>query len=50
MAASQRVHPSCGRAVPLINYGGRRNDLSLWAAVNGEAGLVAYRAEKPPQH
>jgi len=29
MAASQRVHPSWGRAVPLLNHGGRRNNLSL---------------------
>ena len=40
------VQTSCGYGVPLFHHEGERPTLDEWAARKGEAGLVAYRAEK----
>ncbi|GGD85466.1 pyridoxamine 5'-phosphate oxidase [Aureimonas endophytica] len=40
------VQTSCGYGVPLFDYVGERPNLARWAEHKGEAGLVAYRAEK----
>ena len=45
-AAIQRVQTSCGFGVPQLEYAGQRDTLVRWAGSKGEAGLVAYRAEK----
>ncbi|HMA36822.1 MAG TPA: pyridoxamine 5'-phosphate oxidase family protein [Chloroflexia bacterium] len=46
LADIHRVQTSCGMAVPLLDYVGQRENLAVWAAAQGEDGLVAYRAAK----
>jgi len=40
------VQTSCGYGVPVFTHRGDRPNLDRWAEAKGEAGLVAYRAEK----
>ncbi|MBL6457131.1 pyridoxamine 5'-phosphate oxidase family protein [Belnapia sp. T6] len=40
------VQTSCGYGVPLFAPMGERPNLRRWAEAKGEAGLIAYRAEK----
>lgn len=41
-----RIADSCGFGVPLYEYQGQRDQLTMWAKRKGEAGLRRYRAEK----
>lgn len=40
------VQTSCGMAVPYFDYAGDREDLNVWAARKGEAGLRDYWAQR----
>lgn len=40
------VRTSCGYGVPFMTYDGDRDDQERWAERKGEAGVLAYRAEK----
>jgi hypothetical protein len=42
----QRVHTSCGYAVPLFDFVGQRDTLVRWAEAKGDDGLETYRQEK----
>lgn len=41
-----QVQTSCGYQVPVMDFVAERETLGKWANGKGEAGLVAYRAEK----
>jgi hypothetical protein len=41
-----RVQTSCGFAVPLFDFVGQRETLTMWAEVKGDDGLETYRQEK----
>ncbi len=41
-----RIADSCGMAVPLLDFRGRRTDLDEWAADSGPAKLAEYRRRK----
>jgi hypothetical protein len=41
----QRVATSCGYAVPLLHFGGEREQLDKWAQKKGAEALVTYRGQ-----
>lgn len=46
VADVDRVQTSCGFGVPLMEHRGSRDTLMRWAEAKGDAGLIAYRAQK----
>jgi hypothetical protein len=46
LADIERVQTSCGMGVPLLDYVGQRENLTVWAEAKGEDGLTAYREQK----
>ena len=42
----QRVHTSCGYAVPLFDFVGQRDTLVRWAEAKGEDELESYKRQK----
>ncbi len=46
IAEKDSVQTSCGFGVPLFDFKEHRDQLPAWAERKGEAGVMAYRAEK----